>query len=69
MLWLPEWNEWKEIALDSVDELKPYHNIFNIAYYEEVVENHVNNKENQGNKIFSIVTLAKWLNYHKVKTQ
>lgn len=58
---------WKDVGEKSLEELKPYHKIFNLDYYGEVLNNHMKRQADYGNKIFSMVALAKWLTYHKIK--
>lgn len=59
---------WKDVGEKSHEELKPYHKIFNLDYYQEILSEHFENQSNHGNKIFSMVTLAKWLSHHKIRT-
>jgi asparagine synthase (glutamine-hydrolysing) len=59
---------WKGIGEVSLEELKPYHKIFNLDYYEEILHMHMKKESDYGNKIFSMVALAKWLSHHKIKT-
>ncbi|MEA2056529.1 MAG: asparagine synthase (glutamine-hydrolyzing) [Patescibacteria group bacterium] len=60
-------NELQDHVYNSLDILKTYKTIFNIDYLEKLIEVHMSGQKNYRDKIWGVVMLGRWLNYHQLE--
>lgn len=63
---LRDWfcDELKDVALLSVEDVRTLAPSVNVNYYKTVVEDHVSRRQDNADKIWSVVVLCSWLSKH-----
>lgn len=66
---LEEWfrNELKDIVYDSQKDIINYKALFIVKEYKNIIKEHMDEKQDHSNKIFSIIVLMKWLKHNKIE--
>jgi asparagine synthase (glutamine-hydrolysing) len=56
----------KDVVYHSLDQLRQYDQVFNLEFIEQLIESHMSGEKNYRDKVWGIVILARWLDYHRV---
>ena len=65
---LADWfrKDLKPLVYQSLESLSFYRELFHIDYYQKIITDHMENRSDNANKIWSMVVLGNWLTRHKI---
>ena len=58
--------EYRDNVLESVDDISKYAPSFNNKYYGKIVNDHIERRSDNTDKIWSMLVLGSWLKYHEI---